>query len=63
MFKPVLPAIEHLRCRDQSFHDVDCQGESDAPDILLSRIQREKDVASGICGGSGQETLGIERAL
>ena len=35
----------------------------DAPDILLSGIRREKDVAAGLCEGSGQETIGIERAL
>ena len=33
------------------------------PGILLSGIRREKDVASGVCEGSGQETTGSERAL
>ena len=31
-----------LNDRDQSFHDVDWQGESNAPDILLSGIRGKK---------------------
>ena len=39
------------------------QGESDAPNILSSRIRMEKDVALGLCERSGQETTGTKRAL
>ena len=42
---------------------INGQGESNAPNILLSRIRREKDVASGVCERSGQETTGTKRAL
>ena len=35
----------------------------DAPNVLLPRIRREKDVASSLCEGSGQETTGTKRAL
>ena len=52
-----------LNNRDQSFHDVDWQGESNAPDLLLSGIFREEDVAAGVREASGQETTKIERAL
>ena len=52
-----------LNNRDQSFHDVDWQGESNAPDLLLSGILKEEDVAAGVRGASGQETTRIERAL
>ena len=52
-----------LNNRDQSFHDVNWQEESDAPDILLSGIRTEKYVAAGVCEGSGQEATGIQRAL
>ena len=31
-----------LNDRDQSFHDVDWQGESNAPDLILSRIRGKK---------------------
>ena len=48
---------------DQSFNDVNWQGESDAPDILLPGIGMEKDVASGVCEGSGQELTRDEQAL
>ena len=47
----------------QSFLDVDGQGESNAPDILLPGIQREEDVASSLRQRSDQETAGIERAI
>ena len=33
------------------------------PKVLLPRIRREKDVASSLCEGSGQETTGTTRAL
>ena len=49
--------------RNQSFHDVDWQGESNAPDILLSGIRRQEDVGAAVREGSGQETTRIERAL
>ena len=42
---------------------INGQGESNAPNILLSRIRREKDVASGLCERSGQETTGTKPAL
>ena len=47
----------------QSFHDVDGQGESNASDILLPGMRREKDVASGIRDRSDQKTTGVERAM
>ena len=34
-----------------------------APNVLLPRIRREKDVASSLCEGSDQETTGTKRAL
>ena len=49
--------------RNQSLHDVDGQGKSDAPDNLLPGVRREKDVASSSCERSDQETAGIKRAL
>ena len=52
-----------LNDRDQSFHDVDWQGESNAPDLLLSGIRREEDVAASVREGSGHETTRIEQAL
>ena len=52
-----------LNDRDQSFHDVDLQGESNAPDFLLSGIRGEEDVVAGVREGSVQETTRIERAL
>ena len=36
---------------------------SDAPNILLPGVRREKDVASSLCERSDQETAGIKRAL
>ena len=49
--------------RNQSPHDVNGQGESKAPNVLLPRIRREKDVASSFCEGGGQETTVTKRAL
>ena len=47
----------------QSFHDVDGQGESNAPDILLPGIRKEEDVASNLRERSDQETAGTKRTL
>ena len=59
-----LPQVHaELNNRDQFFHDVDWQEESNAPDIILSGILREEDVAAGVREGSGQDTTRIERAL
>ena len=49
--------------RNQYLHDVNGQGKGNAPNVLLTRIRREKDVASSLCEGGGQETTGNERAL
>ena len=49
--------------RNQSLHDVNGQGEGIAPNFLLPRIRRKKDVASNLCEGGGQETTGTKRAL
>ena len=42
-----------LNNRNQSLHDVDGQGKSDAFNILLPRIRREKDIASSLCERGG----------
>ena len=47
------------RQQESPLHDVNGQGESNAPNVLLPRIRRGKDVASSLCEGSGQETTGI----
>ena len=39
------------------------KGKSNASNVLLPRIRREKDVASGLCQRSGQETTRTKRAL
>ena len=49
--------------RNQSLNDVNRQGKSNAPNVLLPGIRRKKDVASSVCEGSGQETTGTKRAL
>ena len=50
-----------LNDRDQSFHDVDWQGERNSPDILLSGIRGKK--TSDVLERSGRETTRVERAL
>ena len=52
-----------LSNRHQSLHDVGGQGKSNASNILLPGIRREKDVASSLCERSDQETGGTKRAL
>ena len=47
----------------QSLHDVDGQGESNASDILLPGIRREKDVASDVRERSDQKTTAVKRAM
>ena len=44
-------------------HDVNGQGDSNAPKVLLPRIRGKKDVASSLCKGSDQETAGTKLAL
>ena len=46
-----------------AYNSKGVQGKSDAPNILLPGVQREKDVASSLCERSDQETAGIKRAL
>ena len=48
---------------DKYHHDVDGQGKSNASNIFLSVVRREKDVASSLCERGDQETAGTERAL
>ena len=56
-------STQHSTTGISPIHDVDGQGESDAPNIRLPRIRREKDVASSLLERSGQETTGTKRTL
>ena len=58
-----LPQYATINNGHQSFHVVDGQGESNAPDILSPGIRREEDVASSLRERSNQETAGTARAL
>ena len=49
----VIQLYATLNNRNQSLHDVDGQGKSDASNNLLPRIRREKDVAPSLCERSG----------
>ena len=43
--------------------NVNGQGESNALNVLLPRIRKEKNVASNLYKGGGQETTGTKRAM